>query len=90
MPTQPRTATAVLEESFLEVRAKLLEVAASLDRIDRAATEVAPLDEDAKRRRELLEEAMRRLLDTTPDRAATLQLLFSRDYEPDWRQQMSV
>lgn len=90
MSTPSRSATAVLEESFLVVRAKLLEVAATLDRIDRAAAEVSPLDQDAQRRRELLDEATRILLEEGPDRAAKLQHLFSRAYEADWREQMSL
>ncbi len=90
MPTTERTATAVLDESFLEVRAKLLEVAAALDRIDRAASDTAPLGPDANPRRQRLDEAIRRLLDEHPDRAETLQKLFSREYEPNWREQMNV
>ena len=90
MLTNSRSATAVLDESFLEVRAKLLEVAADLDRIDRAASLVAPLAEDAAARRELIDEATRLLLEAGPERAAALQLLFSQRYESDWRQQMSV
>jgi len=90
MLTNSRSATAVLEESFLEMRAKLLEVAADLDRIDRAASLVAPLAEDAVARREQLDEATRLLLEAGPERAAALQLLFSRRYESDWRQSMSL
>ncbi len=35
--TNPRDANRILDESFLDVRAKLLEVAAVLDRVDRAS-----------------------------------------------------
>ena len=85
-----RTANAVLNESFLEVRAKLLEVAATLDRIERSADDAEPLSQAAQERRKLLDEAVRILLSEGPDRAERLQRLFSREYEPQWRKQMQL
>ena len=85
-----RTANAILDESFLEVRAKLLEVAATLDRIDRSADQGQPLDDQSVPRRAKVDEAIRILLSEGPDRAERLQKLFSRDYEPQWRQKMDV
>ena len=38
---KPRSATEVLERDFLETRCKILEVAAILDRIDRAPAHLA-------------------------------------------------
>ena len=85
-----RTADAILDETFLEVRAKLLEVAATLDRIDRSADDGDPLSESTTPRRKKLDDAIRILLSEGPDRAERLQLLFSREYESDWRQAMQI
>lgn len=85
-----RTATEILDESFLEVRAKLLEVAATLDRIDRAADEGEPISSAAGPRRARVDDAIRILLSEGPDRAERLQRLFSLEYEPDWRESMKV
>ena len=87
--TNVRNGDQVVAESFLEVRAKLLEVAATLDRIDRAC-ESAAVDEPAKSKRELLIEATKILLSEDPNRAERLQQLFSRKYDTDWRQQLGM
>lgn len=77
----PMTAHEVLEKYFLEARAKLLEVAATLDRIDRAeGADQAHLD--ARMRN--IDEALAILGDKKPGRAERLQLLFSRQYDPAW------
>ena len=88
--TKPRTADTVLTETFLEVRAKLLEVAATLDRVDRAAAEQEPLGEGGREQREKIDRAIELLLADGPDRAAQLQQLFSRGYESHWREQMQL
>jgi hypothetical protein len=85
-----QSANQILDDSFLEVRAKLLEVAATLDRLDRSSDEHAPLSSDAKPRRIKLDEAVRILLSEGPDRAERLQRLFSRQFEADWRDKMQV
>jgi hypothetical protein len=72
-------AAAVFERHFLETRCKLLEVAANLDRIDRAAGDVA-----ADPRRIQVAKAIEILASDAPDRAERLQMLFSRPYDPDW------
>ena len=87
--TNVRNGDHVVAESFLQVRAKLLEVAATLDRIDRAS-EAAELDEPARSKRELLGEATKILLSEDPNRAERLQQLFSREYDADWRQQLGI
>lgn len=84
-----RNGDAIVAESFLEVRAKLLEVAATLDRIDRAS-ELTPLGDEAGQKRALLGEAVNILLADDQQRAARLQQLFSREYESDWRQQFGI
>ncbi|MDG2223901.1 MAG: hypothetical protein P8L85_21150 [Rubripirellula sp.] len=84
------TATQILENEFLEVRAKLLEVAATLDRIDRSVAESAPLDTGAQSSRNRVDEAIRILLEEGPDRAEQLQRFFSHEYEKDWRRDMEI
>ncbi|MEM9588911.1 MAG: hypothetical protein AAGA03_16640 [Planctomycetota bacterium] len=83
---ETRTAQKVLSESFLDVRAKLIEIAAALDRIDRAGL----LASDSAARRDQIRQAIEILLGDDNDRAARLQHLFSRDYDGDWRQQMNL
>lgn len=76
----PQNKQQILDQDYLLVRAKLLEVAASLDRLDRAEGE-QPDDG----RRDQLRAAVERLLSDEPDRAEQIQLLFSRDYAENWR-----
>ena len=85
-----RAADQILDETFLEVRAKLLEVAATLDRIDRASDDGQPLSSRAEPLREQIGEGIRICLSEGSDRAERLQKLFSRDYESDWRAQMQL
>lgn len=80
-----RTKQQVLEADFLALRAKILEVAAGLDRFDRAAGD---WPNDPRRNR--LDEAVRLLLADDPDRAEQVQLLFSRAYDEAWRDQLGV
>ena len=74
-------ANEILDREFLEIRAKLLEVAAALDRIDRAEGSV-----ESDPRMQLLITALKLNVDTDhdPSRAEKMQLLFSRQYDPDW------
>jgi hypothetical protein len=76
----PLDALEVLNREFLEVRARLLQIAASLDRLDRAAGSV---EEDSRVSK--IREALAILEEDSPDRAERIQLLFSRPYEPAWR-----
>jgi hypothetical protein len=75
----PMTARQIFDREFLELRAKVLELAASLDRLDRAEGDTA---DDPRRRK--LDEALRLLLAPAEDRAERVQMIFSREYEPDW------
>ena len=75
----------VLDREFLEIRAKLLELAASFDRLDRGAGSVAD-----DRRTALFQEALSILAAPAGDRAERIQLLFSRSYESDWRDRYDV
>ena len=81
--TSPQTAAEIFERDFLLIRAKLLEIAASLDRIERAdAAEVVNKDE----RRGRIEQAIEILSGGGFDRAERIQLLFSDPYDADWNQ----
>ena len=73
-------ASAVLDREFLEVRAKILELAASFDRLDRASGSAA-----SDPRVGQIREAIAVLLDQEPDRAERVQLVFSLPYDDDWR-----
>ncbi len=78
----PRDATLVLDHDFLETRGKLLEIAAVLDRIDRAPRGTASIPTLGLVRCAALS---RLSAEPGPDRAETIQRIFSLDYDPDWR-----
>ena len=79
MPT-PMTAPVVLEREYLEIRAKLLELAASFDRLDRGDGTVS-----GDPRMKLIQDGLKVLQREEGDRAETIQLIFSRHYEENWR-----
>lgn len=79
-----RDAAAVLDRDFLEVRGKILEVAATLDRLDRAPSHHGP-GTVPDRRLAQLRQALDALNEPGPGRAETIQRLFSLDYDPNWR-----
>ncbi|MEX0704404.1 MAG: hypothetical protein WD069_20050 [Planctomycetales bacterium] len=76
-----RSADAVLDACFLGVRAKLLEVAAALDRIDRADSADRLADDE---RLAGIVQCLAILADGKPDRAERIQLVFSDEYEAGW------
>lgn len=84
MPS-PRLAHDVFEQEFLPVRAKLLEVAAALDRIDRCEGSLAN-----DPRRTQIQAAIQVLLRPEDDRAEQIQLIFSRPYEHDWQKKFEM
>ena len=86
MPNR-RDATEVLDRDFLEARAKILELAATLDRIDRAP---ARHGEHPDSRLGQLRQALDALVEPGPGRAETIQRIFSLEYDPDWRRNMDV
>jgi hypothetical protein len=79
MPIPP-DAPEVLNREFPEIRARLLQLAAALDRMDRASG-----SPDADSRRQKIRDALAILIEPGPDRAERLQLLFSLPYDPDWK-----
>ena len=74
-------ASQILEREFLEVRAKILEIAASLDRMDRAEGDLT-LDPN----RQLLDRGIDLLDADLTNRAEQVQLLFSREYDEGWQE----
>jgi hypothetical protein len=80
--TPATPALAVLDREFLEVRAKLLEMAATFDRLDRGGG--VPADD---RRMQLVKQGLKVLLDETGDRAEQIQLIFSRPYDDEWQKE---
>ena len=80
MPTPP-SAVDVLDREFLDLRAKLLQSAASLDRIQRAAGSTDLSDS----RLEQVRQALDMLRSEDADRAERIQLVFSLPYESEWR-----
>ena len=73
-PTCPMPRDAVVDRYFLEHRAKLLDVAAFLDRLDRSE---APADVDKDFRVEALQRAIALLIDEKGERAKRILELFS-------------
>ena len=76
-------AVEVLDREFLVVRAKLLEIAAALDRVGRAEGSVA--DEP---RMNAIHQALDVLVSTQSDRAEQIQLIFSREYDDQWQDRL--
>jgi len=81
----PLTAPEVLDREFLEIRARILQIAASLDRLGRAEGEFAV---DARHQK--LQRALAILQSPEPDRAEKIQLLFSRTYDKNWVENLGV
>ena len=79
------SAPEVLDREFLEIRARVLALAACFDRLDRADGEVS-----GDPRMSLLREAIDTLQSEAPNRAEQVQLIFSRSYENDWRSKYDI
>ena len=76
----PLSASEVLNREFLDVRARLLQIAASLDRLDRAEGAV-----QGDPRLQKIRQALHILAAGDADRAEQIQLLFSRPYDARWQ-----
>jgi hypothetical protein len=81
----PLDAPEILNREFLEIRCKLLDLAAAFDRLERAA---GSLDDDP--RLSHLREALSIVRDQTHDRAEQVQLIFSRPYDEAWQKTLQV
>lgn len=75
----------MLEQEFLVVRAKILEIGAFFDRLNSAET--ATCD---GRKLTLLQDACQLLCGDDPEKAKRIQLLFSREYDQSWREKFNV
>jgi hypothetical protein len=77
----PLSAAAALDAYFPEARAKLLDLAAILDRITRGPN--APAVANDPRLAKILQ-ALEVLHDESADRAELIQQIFSLEYDPAW------
>lgn len=84
----PRDVAEVLNRDFLESRSKILDLAAALDRLDRAPA--CTTDHHPDRRLAQLRQALEALLEPGPGRAETVQRLFSLEFDPDWREKQQL
>jgi hypothetical protein len=75
---KPLPAAQALDQFFLDARARLLDLAAILDRIDRG--EGSPSDPRLTR----IHEAIRAIQEKGPGRAAAVQRIFSLEYDESW------
>jgi len=76
---KPLTSAEALERHFLEVRCKLLDLAAILDRIHRGGS----LPADARLDR--IRQGINVLLDSEAAKAERVQQVFSLAYDPKWQ-----
>jgi hypothetical protein len=75
----------ILDREFLEIRSRILDVASSLDRIQRADSDVSN-----DPRMQKLTNALQIVLTDDPHRAEKIQMLFSRQYDEHWKDQLSL
>jgi hypothetical protein len=85
--SSPRSKAEVLNRDFLEVRSRVLDLAAALDRLDRAPRSGA---ETPDSRLAQLRQALEALLEPGPGRAETIQRIFSLDYDSDWAERFKL
>ncbi len=86
----PQTKSEVLQETYLATRAKILEVAAILDRIDLAKSSDGPIEDDPRfqKIRQAIDVLIKEAGDTS--RAEQIQLLFSRPYDAKWTESFQL
>lgn len=78
----------VLNREFLEIRAKILEIAASLDRLDRGSDGTFHSTDP---RCGLIQQGIEILSNgERGDKAERVQLLFSQAFDESWRKQMGI
>ncbi|MCG3131161.1 MAG: hypothetical protein FLDDKLPJ_01937 [Phycisphaerae bacterium] len=74
------SAAAAIDRWHLELRNRILDIAAGMDRIDAATP---PATDDPRLSR--IREALRLLADDRGERAVRVQHVFSDPYDPGWR-----
>lgn len=75
----------ILDREFLVIRAKLLEVGAALDRLERADGDVSD-----DHRLHLIRDAIELVASDGSHRAERIQLLFSREYDEAWQEKFEL
>lgn len=75
----------IFDREFLEIRAKILQLAASFDRIDRADGDLGNDPRAAQ-----IRQGLETLSERRADRAEAVQLIFSRVYESGWKQKFGL
>jgi hypothetical protein len=78
----PLPAARALDQFFLEARARLLDLAAILDRIGRGEDSGAA---GADARSERIRRALEVLCSDEANKAEQIQQIFSLDYDPNWK-----
>jgi hypothetical protein len=81
------TAKSILDREYLEMRCRLLDLAAAMDRIDRGSDAVAVTNDPHL---SLLRNAVHLLVDGKPERAARMQMHFSDPYSAEWQCELGV
>ncbi|MCS7045351.1 MAG: hypothetical protein NZO58_03240 [Gemmataceae bacterium] len=81
MALSPLSAVKALDAYFLEARARILDLAAILDRIGRGAGAEA-VDSDPRLMK--IRKALEVLQDQSGGRAERIQQIFSLEYDPQW------
>jgi hypothetical protein len=79
------TATQVLDREFLSIRCRLLDLAAAMDRVDRAEGRVTD-----DRRWQQIHKALDTIAAPNGNRAEQTQLAFSLPYSENWRHEYEV
>jgi hypothetical protein len=74
----PMNSPEILDREFFEIRAKILEIAAAFDRLDRSIGEIS---HDALNVLQQLDHE---------DRAEQVQLIFSREYNDQWQEEFGI
>jgi hypothetical protein len=80
----------LLTREFLELRCKILDLAASFDRFQRAAESSAAGAVPQDPRLERLHRGLQLLHSSTHNRAEQVQLLFSREYDEAWPEKFEL
>lgn len=84
--TARMTAEEIFQRDFLDMRAWILDLAAALDRLDRASSD--PKDpglNQSRNRLERIHAALATLQEDRPGRAERIQMIFSLPYDANWR-----
>ncbi len=82
--TSPISPDEILDREFSPLRSRLLDIAAALDRLDRAAG-IDSISKASDHRISQIRQALQLLLETSEgDRVEQIQKIFSRQYDAAW------